>query len=79
MNRIAEPDDHLTGEDEPSVDALGEMLLLADTLEDDADRYQDVLRELEEFEGASVESEAEAASTVEGVRDLDTRPEITVT
>ena len=77
MNPIAESDDHLTVE-ERSADALGETLSLADTPEEDADRYRDVISELEEFEEAGVESEAEAVSTAEGVHDLDARPETTV-
>ena len=76
MNRIDESDDHLAREDEPSADALGETLSLADTPEEDADRYKDVIRELEEFE-ADMESEA-VVSTAEGVHDLDARPETTV-
>jgi hypothetical protein len=78
MNLITEPDDHLAGEDEPSADTLGETLSLADTPEEDADRYRDVIRELEEFEAAGVEGEAEAVSATEGIHDLDARPETTV-
>ena len=78
MNRIDEPDHHLAGEGEPSADALGETLSLADTPEEDADRYQDVIRELEEFEEAGEGSGAEAVSTAEGAHDLDARPETTV-
>jgi hypothetical protein len=78
MNRITESDDHLDREDEPSADALGETLSLADTPEEDADRYQGIIRELKEFEESGEGSEAEAVSTAEGVHDLDVRPETTV-
>jgi hypothetical protein len=69
MNRIAD-------EDEPTADALGGTLSLTDTLEEDRERYQDVIRDLTEFE--EVEGETEADSTTEAVHDLDVRPEITV-
>jgi hypothetical protein len=78
MNRIDESDDHLAGEDEHSANALGETISLADTPEEDADRCQDVIRELEEFEESGEGREAEAVSTAEGVHDLDARPETTV-
>ena len=78
MNRITESDDNLAREYEPSADVLGETLSLADTPEEDADRYQDVIRELEEFEDAEVESESAAVSTAEGVHDLGASPETTV-
>lgn len=79
MNRIAESDDHLTREEEPPRDSLGETLSLSDTLDEDADRYQDVIRELKEYEESGEGSEAEAVSTAEGVHDLDARPETKVT
>ena len=78
MNRFDESDDHLAGEDEHSADALGKTFSLADTPEEDADRYQDVIRELEEFEEAAVVSGAEAVPTAEGVHEPDARPETTV-
>ncbi len=52
MNQIADTDDHLAKEEESSADALGTPLSLADTLEEDRARYQDVIRDLTEFEEA---------------------------
>jgi hypothetical protein len=67
---------HIADEDEPTADALGGTLLLTDTLEEDRERYQDVIRDLTEFEEA--EGETEAVSTAEDVHELDARPETTV-
>ena len=58
MNRIAD-------EDEPTSDALGGSLSLTDTLEEDRERYQDVIRDLTEFEEA--EDEIETISITEAV------------
>jgi hypothetical protein len=70
MNRIANTD-KLTGEDEATADALGGTLSLTDTLEEDRERYQDVIRDLTEFE--EVEGAAGAVSTSEEIHDLDAR------
>lgn len=78
MYRTTESEDDLTREDDPSADALGETLSLADTPEEDADRYRDVIRGLEEFEEAGAGSETEVVTAAEGVHDLDARPEPTV-
>jgi hypothetical protein len=78
MNRITESEDDLTREDEPSADTLGETLSLADTPEEDADRYREVIRGLEEFEEAGAGRETEVVAAAEGVHDLDARPETTV-
>ena len=69
MSRIAD-------ENEPTSDALGGTLSLTDTLEEDHERYQDVIRDLTGFEEA--EGEIETVSATEGVHDLDVRPETTV-
>jgi len=69
MNRI-------TDEDEPTSDALGGTLSLTDTLEEDGERYQDVIRDLTEFEETA--GETETVSATEEVHDLDVRPETTV-
>ncbi|MFL6229987.1 MAG: hypothetical protein ACJ741_14535 [Pyrinomonadaceae bacterium] len=75
MNSIANTD-KLTGEDEATADALGGTLSLADTLEEDRERYQDVIRDLTEFEDA--EGATGAVATAEDVHDLDARHETTV-
>ena len=69
MNRIAD-------EDEPTADALGVTLSLTDTLEEDRERYQDVIRDINGFEEA--EGETEVVSTAEDVHELDAIPETTV-
>ena len=69
MNRI-------TDEDEPTSDALGGTLSLTDTLEEDGERYQDVIRDLTEFEETA--GETETVSATEGAHDVDVGPETTV-
>jgi hypothetical protein len=43
MNRIAD-------EDEPTADALDGTLSLTETLEEDCERYQDIIHDLTDFE-----------------------------
>ena len=66
MNRIA-------NKDESTSDALGGTLSLADTLEEDRKRYQDVIRDLNEFEEALGLGEVEVSAIVEEVRDMDAK------
>lgn len=71
MSQIADTGDHLAEEEEPSADALGAPLSLADTLEEDRERYQDVIRALTEFEEGQRDEEIEVVATAEEVYDLD--------
>jgi hypothetical protein len=71
MNRIADADNHLVGGDEPSPDALVGALSLADTLEEDRERYRDVIRDLTEFEEDQMLDRIDANATAEESRGLD--------
>lgn len=51
---------YLAPEDNSSAEGLDEAFLLADTLEEDHDRYQDVIRDLTEFEESHAQDETKA-------------------
>lgn len=50
MNQFNAAGNHLAEEDGSEGDALGGTLSLANTLEEDHERYQDAIRTLTEFE-----------------------------
>ena len=50
MNYIGNDDNHLADGDGAVGDDLGGVFSLADTLEEDRERYQDVIHTLDEFE-----------------------------
>lgn len=61
MNKLSEVGNHPVEEDGVAGDALGGTLSLADTHEEDHERYQDVIRSLAEFEDEQGVEELESS------------------